>query len=142
MAEQVEPPENPAVGDYWKQGRAVWDGSQWVSYIDRNMSLFRFIKEQKDWSFETFGPDYSGALPHLKKEIAEIEEHPDDLEEWIDAALLAFSGACRSGGGRSAEEVADMLVSKYLKNRRRVWPDWRTVAAGEAIEHDRTKDPA
>lgn len=112
----------------------MYVNGEWLPFVN----IVEFVQAQRDWGYEAFGPNYTGTLSHLKKEIREVEADPDDLEEWIDVILLGMSGALRSGGGRTAEDVVSALVAKYEKNKARKWPDWRTVPAGEAIEHDRT----
>ena len=64
-------------------------------------------------------------MDHIKKEIKEIEENPEDLEEWIDLIILGFDGAWRQG--YSAEEIVECLEAKQSKNETREWPDWRML---------------
>lgn len=87
------------------------------------------------WSRETFGPGtrLDGILDHLHKEIDEVREAPDDIEEWVDLILIAFDGAARQGF--TGEEVIAAFHDKREKNRDRVWPDWRTADPDKAIEH-------
>ena len=48
------------------------------------MNLFNFLTRQMRWSKETFGPTprTEGILKHIEKEIEEVRQHPNDLEEW------------------------------------------------------------
>ncbi len=105
-----------------------------VVSIELVAHLYRF----RDWQERTFGPSQgtAGVIDHLKKEIAEVEAAPTDLEEWIDIASLAFAGALRAG--YTPEQVADMVGFKQAKNECRKWPDWRTRERGKAVEHVRT----
>jgi hypothetical protein len=50
--------------------------SMLVAYLDRQMA----------WSLTTFGGGTrtKGLTAHIRKELAEIEAAPHDLEEWID----------------------------------------------------------
>lgn len=50
-----------------------------------------------EWSEKTFGPGMrtEGITAHIRKELLEIEEDPNSLEEWIDVMILAFDGAWR-----------------------------------------------
>lgn len=100
-------------------------------------SMSRLLAEQWAWSQKTFGPGRrtGGVLAHIRKELAEIEADPTDVEEWIDVAGLALDGACRAG--HAPTEVVDAWRAKIAKNRARSWPDWRTASEDEAIEHDR-----
>ena len=97
--------------------------------------LVKHLYRQMEFSDRTFGPGnrYEGVIDHIKKELVEISENPNDLTEWIDVVLLAFDGARRSG--YSPEEIVTALDAKQTKNENRKWPDWRTVKLGEAITH-------
>lgn len=102
-------------------------------------NLVHLIRQQMRWSAETFGPGArtDGILAHITKEIIEVRAEPDDLEEWVDLIILSLDGAWRSGGGRSAEEIVEMLNFKYEKNFGRRWPDWRAAPEDQPIEHIR-----
>lgn len=96
-----------------------------------------YIARQRTWSADTFGSGdrTQGVLDHIRKELGEIEENPDDLEEWIDVIILALDGAWRRG--YSPQRIVDALAAKQLKNMQREWPDWREAAPDQAIEHVR-----
>ena len=89
------------------------------------------------WSEKTFGPGdrTKGVIDHIRKELAEIEAAPGDLEEWIDVIILAFDGAWRSGA--SPLQIVEALIAKQAKNEARTWPDWRSLPTDVAIEHIR-----
>lgn len=99
------------------------------------MNLKKYLKEQFEFSEKTFGPPNgsSGVIDHIKQEIVEIEDDPQDIYEWIDIVILAFDGAYREGF--TPEQIADALQAKFNKNKTRKWPDWRTVEPGKAINH-------
>jgi len=99
------------------------------------MDLIEHIQRQRNWSTRTFGPGArtEGVIDHIKKELIEIEEKPDDLEEWVDVILLAIDGAWRAG--HTPVKIADAIRAKQLKNEQREWPNWRTAEPGKAIEH-------
>jgi dATP/dGTP pyrophosphohydrolase len=99
--------------------------------------LVAHLYRQREWSEATFGPGNrdNGVIDHIRKELVEIEESPDDLSEWIDVVILALDGAWRNGF--TPEQIADALEAKQAKNERRKWPDWRTAEPGKAIEHIR-----
>lgn len=104
------------------------------------MDLIEFLREQRDFSADTFGPGRRTGtiLDHIKKEMVEVEADPTDLEEWIDIVLLAFDGAWRCAGPASTpEQVVRALRAKLRRNQLRTWPDWRAVPDGQAIEHIR-----
>jgi len=92
---------------------------------------------QNKFSEKTFGPGNrtTGVVAHIRKELVEIEDKPQDLEEWIDVAILAFDGAWRSGA--TPEQIWDAYVAKLDKNMSREWPDWRTMDEDAPIEHVR-----
>lgn len=100
-------------------------------------NLTHLIRQQMRWSHETFGPGQrtDGVLAHIAKEIEEVRAAPTDLEEWIDLVILALDGAWRSSDDVLPEDIVSMLNYKYEKNFARRWPDWRTAAEGQPIEH-------
>jgi dATP/dGTP diphosphohydrolase len=95
------------------------------------------IDNQRKWSYRTFGPGphLEGIIDHIQKELVEIEQAPEDLEEWVDVIILGIDGAWRAGYG--PQEIIDAIVAKQKKNEQRKWPDWRNVPPGKAIEHIR-----
>ena len=95
------------------------------------------LARQREFSDRTFGPGQrtAGLLAHIRKELAEIEAAPLDLEEWIDVAILAFDGAGRTGA--SASEIVRAYVTKLATNEAREWPDWRGLGQDQPIEHVR-----
>lgn len=101
------------------------------------MDLKKHLFRQIGFSFTTFGPNarLNGVLDHISKEIEEIKQQPNDLEEWVDLIILAFDGAWRAG--YSPDEIATAIEAKQTKNEGRSWPDWRTMSEDEAIEHHR-----
>lgn len=101
-------------------------------------NLLTLIVEAKEWSEQTFGPGdrLQGIIAHIKEELKEVEEHPDDVSEWADIIILALDGAWRSG--HTPEEIVAGLNAKYAKNRARTWPDWRTADPTKPINHDRS----
>ncbi|WP_395734124.1 dATP/dGTP pyrophosphohydrolase domain-containing protein [Prosthecobacter sp.] len=102
--------------------------------------LIAHLERQVKFSEKTFGPGCRtfGILDHIRKELAEIDADPMDLEEWVDVILLAFDGAWRIGA--KPWEIAQAIEAKLTKNENRTWPDWRTAPAGKAIEHTRSAD--
>lgn len=109
--------------------------------MDRVKTFTDYVEEQKEWALETFGPgdDISGLLEHIKKEVKEIEQAPQDVEEWIDIIILAIEGAWRSGA--KPWFIEQTLEHKLEKNRARKWPDLDSIKAGEPIEHLKDGEP-
>jgi len=103
------------------------------------MNFEKYIDRQRVFSYKTFGPGSrtQRVLDHIRKEMAEIEADPLDLEEWIDIIILAVDGAWRTGA--PSDVIAKTLWDKLTTNiEKRQWPDWRTAEPGKAIEHIRT----
>src|SRR5690349_307009 len=69
------------------------------------------------WSVQTFGPGprAKAVVDHIKKELKEILEAPDDLEEWADVIILAMDGALRAG--HDARDLFATITAKHEKNR-------------------------
>lgn len=109
---------------------ATNDLAQSVSF-----DLIKHLERQWRFSIQAFGPGARTAanIDHIQKELVEITESPDNLEEWIDLMLLAFDGAMRRGF--NPRDICAMLENKLTKNEKRSWPDWRTAPADKAIEH-------
>lgn len=99
------------------------------------VNLEAILRSQIRWSSETFGPGprTKSITNHIRKELAEIEAAPTDLEEWIDVVLLGLDGAWRTGA--TPAEIVQTLLAKMMTNRSRRWPDWRTLRDGEPTEH-------
>lgn len=97
--------------------------------------LVAYLKRQEVFSDKTFGPGEltDGILDHIREELKEIEEDPDDIYEWVDLLILAFDGARRRGF--TAEQIAASINLKQNINERRDWPDWRTHPPDKAFHH-------
>ncbi|WNM27527.1 DUF550 domain-containing protein [Demequina capsici] len=93
------------------------------------------LYRQHGFSQVTFGPGErtAGCIDHIRKEIKEIEENPDDLSEWADGIILHFDGAMRRGF--TPQQILDAILDKQRVNEGRIWPDWRTQPLDKAIEH-------
>lgn len=100
--------------------------------------LAAHLERQRAFSEKTFGPGLrtKGVCDHIRKELEEIDNAPTDLEEWVDAIILALDGAWRTGA--SATEICIAIEAKLSKNEKREWPDWRTADPDKAIEHIRS----
>jgi len=97
----------------------------------------KHIKRQMKFSQKTFGPGKrtKGVIDHIRKELAEVESSPDDIQEWADIIILAFDGAWRAGW--EPQDIIDAIIDKQTENENRKWPDWKAFTDGEAIEHIR-----
>ena len=104
--------------------------------------LVAHLTRQREFSLKTFGPGArtKGVIDHIRKELAEIEAQPDDIEEWVDVIILAFDGAWRAGW--EPAKIVEAIVAKQKKNEARQWPDWRTADPEKAIEHVRSEASA
>jgi len=105
-----------------------------------HFDLLRYLRRQRVFSEKTCGPGTraKGIVDHIRKELIEVEQDPRDLKEWIDVVTLALDGAWRAG--HSPEQIAAQLDATLTRNEARTWPDWRTMPADGAIEHDRSRD--
>lgn len=103
-----------------------------------SFDLEAHIERQRWFSRYTFGPGArtDGILDHLAKEMLEITDAPNDLEEWIDVIILGIDGAWRAG--YSPKQIATALAAKQIVNEGRKWPDWRASDTEKAIEHERS----
>jgi len=114
--------------------------------LPENYDLVEHIRtRQIPFSQKTFGPGTrtNGVLDHIQKEIEEVREAPDDVEEWIDIAMLSLDGAWRCLQERIPESeipkiIAAVIAGKQSKNEKRDWPDWKTQDRDKAICHDRS----
>lgn len=99
--------------------------------------LMLYIADQAEWSLETFGPGCRtvGLCKHIEKELQEIKQAPDNLEEWIDVIILALDGAHRTGA--TPGEIVEALLAKQQKNFAREWPE--PGSEDEPIEHVRAE---
>lgn len=115
--------------------------SDFISHLTRQMVFSR----------ATFGPGArtNGVIDHITKELAEIRESNGSAAEWVDAVILSLDGLTRQLWAASeykkpaheiAETAVNMIVGKQSRNEVRAWPDWRTMSADKAIEHDRSYD--
>lgn len=106
-------------------------------YAEADAGFVQFIDDLADWQEETFGPssDISGVLAHIRKELVEVKESPDDLSEYADLIILTLDAARRRGFLGS--EIVNAIYRKALVNKSRTWPDWKKAKPGRAIEHVR-----
>lgn len=85
--------------------------------------LEKLIREQREFSDKAFGTpeqrDCMGALHHLKLEVQELIENPDDEMEWADCMLLLMDGARRKG--YTLEQIFDFCQAKLEINKKRTW---------------------
>lgn len=132
---RADPIRGVGVCNTCKPYTAAWDAAH--AFGPPHLDLVAHLHRQRAFSLATFGPGprTAGVISHIRKELIEIEEHPDDLMEWIDAAMLALDGAWRAGHAPAA--IALALATKLTRNELRTWPDWRTAEPGKPIEHVR-----
>jgi len=97
--------------------------------------LRNFIRAQRSWSEKTFGPGRRtrGLCEHIRKELAEIEQAPADLTEWVDVIILALDGAWRCGN--TPLEIERAMLSKQALNFVRSWP--KPGSEDDPMEHVR-----
>jgi len=93
-----------------------------------------FIDRYTLWSQQAIGPGQrtEGVLRHIEKEVQEVRENPDDLEEWIDLINLAIDGATRRGF--SSKDIIKGLLDKFMKLQDR---KFNQVSEDQPCEHIR-----
>lgn len=113
-----------------------------VMHLPMQFDLAAHLRRQAAFSERTFGPGkrVAGICDHIRKELVEVEQSGGSLGEWVDVIILGLDGAWRSGA--TPEQIVTAIKAKQSKNECRRWPDWRTVDADKAIEHDRSADVA
>jgi len=74
-----------------------------------------------DWSDSVFGKRTNpiGSLRHLKEEVDEIIQEPNDLIEYCDAFLLLIDSARMSGF--TMEQLYEGCIEKLEINKNRKW---------------------
>jgi hypothetical protein len=106
------------------------------------------LKRQMAFSRATFGPGErrAGVIDHIRRELVEVERAEEAATEWVDVVILALDGLtrrlveCGWDHNEAAEKACRMIVQKQTRNERRDWPDWRTAAPDQAIEHVRNTE--
>lgn len=81
-----------------------------------------------EWSWNTFKDStIRSNIAHLRDEIDEIEETPENIEEWADVIILYMNAAHFSG--HSMDDILKAVHAKHEKNKKRKWgePDERGV---------------
>jgi len=107
------------------------------------VTIVELLKRQRSWGLSTFGPGplTTMVIAHIRKELAEIEAKPLDLEEWVDVLILASTGAMRAG--HDPETIVAAWAEKLRENiEDREWPDWRALPRDLPIEHVRARRKA
>jgi hypothetical protein len=100
-----------------------------------DMTLESYLDRQIEWSKRTFGSGKrtKGIVEHIRSELNEITEAPQDLREWVDVMILALDGYWRHGG--TPETLMDALIKKQNVNFARAWPT--PVSEDIAVEHQK-----
>ena len=103
--------------------KMVWQFiEQKLTEAIRQAKIVDYLEKQKEWSSKTFGNGKRtlGIIKHIQKELIEIEECPEDLQEWIDVIILAMDGYWRHGG--NAKDLMERLIEKQCINFNRDYP--------------------
>ena len=85
--------------------------------MEERYNLIDILQTQKEASLKTFGSKgrTPGLKTHIKEELKEIDEdNPDEFEEWMDVAILAFEGALMQADG-DVIGVADALLRRQKR---------------------------
>ncbi|MEE8428544.1 MAG: dATP/dGTP pyrophosphohydrolase domain-containing protein, partial [Gammaproteobacteria bacterium] len=79
-------------------------------------TLCNFQLTQGEWADQVFvGQSNASKLRHLLKEVGEIIDAPDDVEEYGDALALLIDAARKKG--IHIAEIIDSMWNKLEKNR-------------------------
>ena len=81
--------------------------------MSTGIDLVELVARQRTFSDHTFGPSYGAdrIADHILKEVAEVADTPDVLEEWADIILLGLDGAWRAGYG--PREIAETICVRF-----------------------------
>lgn len=123
-------------------------GPRTKGVIDHLKKEFREIMEVYEGGVKGETRPQARPTPPLTRGQDIRAVHAAAADEWTDVAILGLDGLLRAISAahpdwtfdRVAEEAARKIVAKQGKNELRDWPDWRTMSADSAIEHDRSKD--
>ena len=140
------------VGDYYNQNNqnkifdseeealnSIWQFiEQKLTEAIRQAKIVDYLEKQKEWSSNTFGNGKRtlGIIKHIQKELIEIEECPEDLQEWIDVIILAMDGYWRHGG--NPKDLMGKLVEKQCIDFSRNYPF--PTSENEPSEHIRINE--
>lgn len=92
--------------------------------------LNAMVYECGTWADKTFSKATPESITeHLRREVLELIEHPDDSEECADCMLLLFHLAHKQGW--SMEQA---IMEKFAKNKGRVWGEPDAHGVVEHIE--------
>lgn len=96
------------------------EGAEGGNGIPRSMEMQTHQDAIAEWQAKTFPTQpLAGKLAHLKQEVEELGEHPDEVEEWADVLNLFLGSAAMAG-----LDVRDLLMAGALKLevcRQRKW---------------------
>lgn len=100
------------------------------------VELVQLCIRQEHWSQETFGSDKirgpRGGLEHLKKEVQEAIDTPDDPLEYADCLLLVIDSARRAGFG-----IRELLLAASTKQQINEGRLYSLPVNDEPVEHVR-----
>ena len=102
------------------------------------MTLSNYLQSQARWSIKTFGIGRrtKGICKHIQKELLEIQQQPENTDEWIDVIILGLDGYWRAGG--TPESIMKDLQTKQNINFLREYPF--PTSEDEPSEHNRTEE--
>lgn len=110
-------------------------------YEAKQLHLGYWLADIMAWQHETFGPlqTLEGIRDHMRREVKEIEDAPEDRTEPIDLIMLGISYLRKLG--LDAAEIVALWQQRMVALKGRTWPDWRTADPDKAIEHHRKPMP-
>lgn len=96
------------------------------------MNINLFQNKVSDWANSTFpNSSLNSKLLHIKEELDEILENPQDIKEWADV-LLIYMHAAKSQGF-TLSDIFKSAEDKFIEIQSRKWknPDKNRVVRHE-----------
>jgi hypothetical protein len=89
--------------------------------LEVDMKDWQEIQDEiRKFSKETFGEsDTWSKVSHLRKEIDEAAQAPDDIEEWADCMILLLDAI--GSRGFTTDQLKQAVREKMAKNWERTW---------------------
>jgi hypothetical protein len=104
-----------------------------TDHILKEVEEVRKAKAKTDAANEVLSGSFQMHSQYVNASNLANKARQELIFEWVDLVLLSLDGLWRTGA--SIEEAVEMIRAKQEKNENRNWPDWRTAAPDQAIQH-------